>query len=134
MDKKRIAATFSDHEGVLASVQMAYSSQQLVNYLRKHCSNDRVALAYEVGPTGFGLYDDLEAAGYRCLVVAPSMVPSAPGKRVKTNRLDSKKISLALRGGQLQSFMFHLVSTAVASFGSTARQPRSANDSVEVQD
>ncbi len=103
VDKKRIAATFSDHEGVLASVQMAYSSQQLVNYLRKHCSNDRVALAYEVGPTGFGLYDDLEAAGYRCLVVAPSMVPSAPGKRVKTNRLDSKKISLALRGGQLQS-------------------------------
>ena len=103
VDKTRIAATFTDHEGVLASVQMAYSSQQLVNYLRRHCSNQRVALAYEVGPTGFGLYDDLEAAGYRCLVVAPSMVPSPPGKRVKTNRLDSMKLSMALRGGQLQS-------------------------------
>jgi transposase len=56
-----------------------------------------------VGPTGFGLYDDLTAAGYRCLVVAPSMVPTAPGKRVKTNRIDSRKLCLSLRGGQLQS-------------------------------
>jgi transposase len=63
----------------------------------------KIALAYEVGPTGFGLYDDLTAAGHRCLVVAPSMVPTAPGKRVKTNRLDSRKLSEGVRGAQLKS-------------------------------
>jgi len=31
------------------------------------------------------------------------MVPTAPGQRVKTNRLDSKKLSEGLRGGQLRS-------------------------------
>jgi len=31
------------------------------------------------------------------------MVPTAPGQRVKTNRLDSKKLSLGLRGGELRS-------------------------------
>ena len=31
-----------------------------------------VAVAYEAGPTGFGLYRDLAAAGVRCEVVAPS--------------------------------------------------------------
>jgi len=31
------------------------------------------------------------------------MVPTAPGKRVKTNRIDSRKLCLSLRGGQLQS-------------------------------
>jgi transposase len=36
-------------------------------------------------------------------VVAPPMVPRAPGQRVKTNRLDSKKLSTALRGGELTS-------------------------------
>jgi transposase len=36
-------------------------------------------------------------------VVALAMVPSAPGKRVKTNRLDSPKLSEGLRKGQLQS-------------------------------
>jgi transposase len=30
------------------------------------------------------------------------MVPSAPRKRVKTNRLDSKKLAMGLRGGELQ--------------------------------
>src|SRR5262249_5143994 len=37
-----------------------------------------------------------------CLVVSPSMVPDAPRNKVKTNRLDSKKLALGLRGGQLQ--------------------------------
>jgi len=31
------------------------------------------------------------------------MIPTAPGQRVKTNRLDSKKITEALRAGQLKS-------------------------------
>jgi len=62
-----------------------------------------VAFVYEAGPTGFGLYDDLVANNQRCLVVAPSMVPTAPGQRVKTNRLDGKKLSIGLRGGELRS-------------------------------
>ena len=59
-----------------------------------------MAFAYEAGPTGFGLYDDLVANNHTCLVVAPAMVPVAPGQRVKTNRLDSKKLSVSLRGGR----------------------------------
>jgi transposase len=31
------------------------------------------------------------------------MIPKAPGQRVKTNRLDSRKLSESLRGGQLKS-------------------------------
>jgi len=37
------------------------------------------------------------------------MIPTAPGQRVKTNRLDSKKITEALRAGQLKSI--HVPST-----------------------
>jgi transposase len=103
VDKSRIAVTFTDHERLLKSLQMPYSSEHLLHYLGKHFADRKIALAYEVGPTGFGLYDDLTAGGHRCLVVAPSMVPTAPGKRVKTNRLDSRKLSEGLRGGQLQS-------------------------------
>jgi transposase len=98
-----MAVTFGDHGQLLQSLQMPYSSSHLINYLDKHFAGCKIALAYEVGPTGFGLYDDLTAAGYRCLVVAPSMVPTAPGKRVKTNRIDSRKLCQSLRGGQLQS-------------------------------
>jgi transposase len=102
VDKRRMTTTFSDHHGtLLRSLSFPYSSQQLLNYVGKHFPGQRVAFVYEAGPTGFGLYDDLVAAHHSCLVVAPSMVPTAPGQRVKTNRLDSKKLSLGLRGGQL---------------------------------
>jgi transposase len=104
VDKRRMTTTFSDHHGTLfRSLSFPYSSQQLLNYVRKHFPGQRVAFVYEAGPTGFGLYDDLVAHNHTCLVVAPSMVPTAPGQRVKTNRLDSKKLSLGLRGGQLSS-------------------------------
>jgi transposase len=104
VDKRHMTTTFSDHHGTLfRSLSFPYSSQQLLNYVGKHFPGQRVAFVYEAGPTGFGLYDDLVAANHSCLVVAPSMVPTAPGQRVKTNRLDSKKLSIGLRGGQLSS-------------------------------
>jgi transposase len=103
VDKRSIAMTFSDHKTLLKSLRLPYSSAQLLNYVRKHFPQQRVAFVYEGGPTGFGLYDDLTGAGHPCLVVAPSMVPTAPGQRVKTNRLDGKKLSIGLRGGELRS-------------------------------
>lgn len=103
VDKKSIAVTFADHTQLVKSMRLPYSSEHLLNYVRKVYPGQRIAFAYEAGPTGFGLYDDLVAEGHPCLVVAPSMVPTAPGQRVKTNRLDSKKLTEALRGGQLRS-------------------------------
>ena len=52
---------------------------------------------------GTGCMMGLWLKGYRCLVAAPSMIPRAPGQRVKTNRLDSRGLSESLRGGQLKS-------------------------------
>jgi len=46
-----------------------------------------VAVAYEAGPTGFGLARQLTAAGIRCVVVAPSKLQRPPGDRVKTDLL-----------------------------------------------
>ena len=44
-----------------------------------------VAVAYEAGPTGFGLSRVLSAAGIRCVVVAPSKLQRPSGDRVKTD-------------------------------------------------
>ena len=103
VDHHSIAVTFTDHGRLRQSLRLPYSAPQLLNYVQKHFPGQRLAFAYEAGPSGFGLYDELLAAGHPCLVVAPSMVPTAPGARVKTNRLDSKKLSTALRGGELKS-------------------------------
>src|SRR5687768_17866887 len=103
VDKKSMAVTFTDHGTMRKSLKLPYNAGHLLNYTRKHFPGQRVAFVYEAGPTGFGLYDELTAANYPCLVVSPSMVPTAPGQRVKTNRLDGNKLSEGLRGGQLRS-------------------------------
>ena len=103
VDKKSISVTFTDHQGLLKSMRMPYSVEHLVNHVRKHYGDKKVAFAYEAGPTGYGLYDGLVAQQYPCLIASPSMIPKAPGQRVKTNRLDSRGISENLRGGQLKS-------------------------------
>jgi transposase len=103
VDHHSIATTFTDHDRLMQSLRLPYSAPQLLNYVGKHFPGQRLVFVYEAGPTGFGLCDELEAAGHHCLVVAPPMGPRAPGQRVKTNRLDSRKLSTALRGGELKS-------------------------------
>lgn len=102
VDKTSISVTFMNHQKVIRSMRIPYSAEHLLSYIRKHFPDQRVAFVYEAGPTGYGLHDQLTAQGYPCLVASASMVPRAPGQRVKTNRLDSQKLSETLRGGQLR--------------------------------
>jgi transposase len=54
-------------------------------------------VAYEAGPTGFGLYRQLTAAGIRCEVAAPSKLHRPAGERVKTDARDAVRLARLLR-------------------------------------
>lgn len=56
-----------------------------------------VAVAYEAGPTGFGLYRALSESGVRCEVVAPSKLQKPSGDRVKTDARDALHLARLLR-------------------------------------
>lgn len=103
VDKTSIALTCIDQDQMVKSLKVPHQAAHVLGYVKRHFANQRVTFAYEAGPTGYGLHDQLTAAGFPCLVVAPSMIPTAPGARVKTNRLDSQKLAVNLRGGQLSS-------------------------------
>ena len=62
---------------------------------------DKVTFCYEAGPTGYGLYRLIKSLGHDCIVVAPSLIPSKPGDRVKTNRRDAVNQARLLRAGEL---------------------------------
>jgi len=63
----------------------------------------RVWACYEAGPTGHELARQLRGVGARCEVIAPSLIPSRPGDRVKTDRRDAGRMALLFRAGQLSS-------------------------------
>lgn len=100
--KKSISVTFVSHEGFVKSLKIPHDSANLIQYVRRHFPDKRIVFVYEAGPTGFGLYDDLVSQDYVCLVVAPPQIPRAPAERVKTNRIDSRKLAEKLRGGELE--------------------------------
>lgn len=102
VDKASISVTVRDKSTTLKSLKMPYDSHNLLSYIDNHYSASCVRYVYEAGPTGFGLYDDIVGAGHDCLVVSPGNIPSAPNNRVKTNRLDSKKLADLLCGDQLK--------------------------------
>src|SRR5437588_8034595 len=49
-------------------------------------------VAYEAGPTGYGLARELAKRGVGCVVAAPSKIPRASGDRVKTDRRDAEHL------------------------------------------
>ena len=64
--------------------------------------NCRIKVAYEAGPSGSGLYDHLDEAGIRCIVVPPNLIPVEIGCKVKTDKKDSKKLALLLEADMLK--------------------------------
>jgi transposase len=60
-----------------------------------------VAVAYEAGPTGFGLARQLAVAGVRCVVAAPSKLQRPAGDRVKTDARDALHLARLLRMDQI---------------------------------
>jgi len=58
-------------------------------------------ICYEATYVGFSLQRKLDAAGHLCDVIAPSLVPRENGRRVKTDRIDARKLSRYYKQGLL---------------------------------
>lgn len=58
---------------------------------------------YEAGPCGYELHRLLAQMKVPCEVIAPSLIPTRPGDRVKTDRRDARHLVRQLRAGELIS-------------------------------
>ena len=62
-----------------------------------------LVFVYEAGPCGYWLYRYLTRRGFRCSVVAPSLIPRTAGDRVKTDRRDAVMRARLMRSGDRTS-------------------------------
>jgi transposase len=101
--KSSIVLAVADGEGgpatLLATIPNDFAS--LAKALHRCGPTERLSGCSEAGPTGYGLYRQLKAAGFRCCVLAPSLVPVQSGNRVTTDRRDAAKLAHFLRSGDL---------------------------------
>jgi transposase len=71
--------------------------------LLKRYKDCRIQAVYEAGYFGYWLFDLLTSHGAECIVTPPSLIPQEHGNRVKTDRLDSRKLARLLAKGMLKS-------------------------------
>jgi transposase len=60
-----------------------------------------LVFVYEAGPCGSWLYRYLTQKGYKCWVVAPSLIPKKAGDHVNTDRRDAVQLARLMRSGDL---------------------------------
>jgi transposase len=68
---------------------------------RLRAKTSALVVAYEAGPTGYGVHRYLTGQGVECHVIAPSLIPRKPGDKVKTDRRNAVDLARLLRSGDL---------------------------------
>jgi transposase len=82
---------------------IAHDVAKLRKLLARYGEPAAVQVVYEAGPTGYGLQRALAQRGYRCEVIAPSLIPKRAGERIKTDRRDCLRLAELARAGELRA-------------------------------
>jgi transposase len=102
LHKHRWHVTIRAADVEIFSNSIAGRWQELKKVLNRY-SGCRIHAVYEAGFLGFWLFDHLTQSGVDCIVTPPSLIPQEHGNRVKTDRLDSRKLARLLAKGLLKS-------------------------------
>ena len=98
---KVVAAIADAESGELAVQRMGGATEQVAEFCAGLPAPVRVA--YEAGPTGFGLARALAARGIDCTVAAPGKIERPAQDRVKTDRRDAERLVRLLMIGGLHA-------------------------------
>lgn len=92
---------FCPDTGEIVEDQIPNTQSAVVRAVRLWKKMGELRLCYEASGAGFVLKRWLDTLGVQCDVIAPSLVPKAPGNRVKTDRRDAKRLAQLYRAGLL---------------------------------
>jgi transposase len=98
---KIVAAVLDAETGEIAFFAMSADVEKTAGFCAALPRPVRVA--YEAGPTGYGLARELVKRRVECVVAAPSKIPRASGDRVKTDRRDAELLARLLLAGKLHA-------------------------------
>ena len=97
-----IAAAIAEKEQAARDVGTIPNREESIRKLAKKLTEGGAwAACYEAGPTGYALYWQLTKLGIPCVVIAPTLVPTKAGDRVKTDRRDAQRLASSFRAGEL---------------------------------
>jgi transposase len=87
--------------GEMRTRRLSGTTSEVVEFCRSLPGPTRVA--YEAGPTGYGLARALQAAGIGCVVAAPGKIERPAQDRIKTDQRDAERVLRLLMIGGLHA-------------------------------
>jgi transposase len=97
-----IAVAVADADGEVRGLGIIPNRPEAIGHLlRKLGPVERLRVCYEAGPCGYVLYWQLTRLGIPCEVVAPTLIPTKAGDRIKTDRRDAERLARCYRAGDL---------------------------------
>src|ERR1700745_3930736 len=97
-----IAVAIAEPDGEVRSLgTIPNRGESIRKMIKKLGPAEKLRVCYEAGPTGYVVYWQLAELGVQCTVVAPTLVPTKAGDRVKTDRRDAEKLARCYRSGDL---------------------------------
>jgi transposase len=97
-----IAAAIAEPDGSVRSLgTIANRAESIRKLIKKLGPVEQLKVCYEAGPTGYVVYWQLAGLGVLCEVIAPTLMPTKPGDRVKTDRRDAERLARSYRSGDL---------------------------------
>jgi transposase len=97
-----IAVAVAEKNGEVRSLGTIANRPEAIRAMVKKLGRpESLRACYEAGPTGYVIYWLLASLGVKCEVVAPTLIPTKAGDRVKTDRRDAEKLARLYRSGEL---------------------------------
>ena len=94
-----VGCAIDEHTGEVTRRRFGYEIGEVLDWARGF--PQPAAVAYEAGPTGFGLARASASSGIECVVAAPSKLQRPAGDRVKTDSRDALHLARLLRLGEI---------------------------------
>ena len=102
VDKRSFSLNIRERYHQIMTKTIPANPEQLYNFIKHHFSDRRVVIGYEAGPTGFSLYDYLLSRNMPCVMISAASIPKPANQRVKTNRIDARKLASMLAEGEFK--------------------------------
>jgi transposase len=88
---------------IVQEISMPAEYGNLESYFGRCYPECRIRVMYEAGFSGFWLHDLLQASGVDCVVTPPHTVTEEKANKIKTDKVDARRLALNLEKGDYKS-------------------------------
>ena len=97
-----VAYVFNRETGEVISEEVRNDKPKVLKAVRRWCKLGELRLCYEASGAGFVLKRWLDSEKVDCQVIARSLIPKAPGDKVKTDKRDARRLAMLYAAGLLR--------------------------------